>query len=227
MPAYREASRRTVEQVRYECPSRPRTQVGCIRACCSSLATLILATRPARLLLQIFFSAVRKTPFNRPTDRRLAHFNPTSYREKFASLPVSSPWTGPKIFLKQSYNTLVKLRRFARSLFGDKSALLVELLEVTPDRRTVYSEPMGGLAFRDTPPYRLYYLGAQVHRISLHARHDACWCNLTARCCSSRSYAGGSAPVGPGAIGPGKSATFEANLRKAYAGGTDSLSLAL
>ena len=158
-----------MEQVRYECPSHPRTQVGCLRACCSSLATLILATRSSRLLLQIFFSAVRKTPFNRPTDRRLAHFNPTSYREKFASLPVSSPWTGPKIFLKQSYNTLVKLRRFARSLLGDKNALLVELLEVTPDRRTVYSEPMGGLAFRDTPPYRLYYLGAQVYRIRLHA----------------------------------------------------------
>src|SRR5215203_2474562 len=43
----------------------------------------------------------------------------------------------------------------------------------------------------------------------------------------SRSYGRGAAPVGPGAIGPGPSATFVASLRNVYAGDTGPLSLAL
>ena len=49
-----------------------------------------------------------------------------------------------------------------------KRVTLVEPLEVALDRRTVDTEPTGGLAFGDALPYRLYYVGAQIYRIGFH-----------------------------------------------------------
>ncbi len=119
-------------------------------------------------ILAIFFSAVSKVLLNRPTDRRLAHLNAASCKEKLAPLFVGIPGTSLEVCFKQAHGASIQLRTRARGLLGGKRTILCKPLKVAPDRRTVDSEPTGGLAFGDALLYGLYYLGAQIYRIGFH-----------------------------------------------------------
>src|SRR5829696_4338897 len=168
MPSARVASSCTKEPAKCGYPSRLRTPTACRQAHRPQNATLISTTRLSHWLLLIFFSAVSKVLLNRPADRRLAHLNAASCKENLAPLFVGSPGTSLEVCFEQAHGASIQLRTRARGLLGGKRTILCKPLKVAPDRRTVYSEPTGGLALRDALHYSLYYLSAQIYRIGFH-----------------------------------------------------------